>query len=136
VLVADHHTLAQLQVPAEAIPRKRSGKRVRAVILAKRGWTASHIARSPGCSLRAVKNRVAQYNRGGIEAFREQPGPGRPRSLAPEHDPRLKQRLDAPPGPEDGVCALRAADVRRILEGEFGVLMGRQAVYDLLHRLG
>ena len=46
------------------------------------------------------------------------------------------QRLEAPPRPEDGVCALRAADVRRILEREFGVTMGRQAVYDLLPRLG
>ena len=61
----------------------------------------------------------------------------RPATLpAPEHYPRLKQRLDAPPRPENGVGSLRAADVRRILEREFGVLMGRQAVYDLLHRLG
>jgi transposase len=136
VLVADHHTLAQLQVLAEAIPQKRSWKRVQAVILAKQGWTASLVARSLGCSLRSVKNWVAQYNRGGLEALREQPRPGRPRSLAPQHYPRLVQRLDAPPTPEDGVCALRAADVRRILEREFGVTMGRQAVYDLLHRLG
>ena len=136
MLVADHHTLAQLQVLAEAIPQKRPWKRVQAVILAKRGWTASHIARSLGCSLRSVKNRVAQYNRGGLEALRERPRPGRPRALAPEHYPRLVQRLDAPPRPEDGVCALRGVDVRRILEREFGVTMGRQAVYDLLHRLG
>jgi transposase len=136
VLVAEHHSLAQLQVLADAIPQKRSWKRVQAVILAKQGWTASHVAQSLGCSLRAVKNWVAQYNRGGIEALREHPRPGRPRSLAAEHYPRLKQRLDAPPRPEDGVCTLRAADVRRILEREFGVLMGRQAVYDLLHRLG
>ena len=136
MLVADHHTLAQLQVLADAIPQKRPWKRVQAVLLAKQGSTASLVAQSLGCSLRAVKNRVAQDNRGGIEALREQPRPGRPRSLAPEHYPRLKQRLDAPPRPEDGTCALRAADVRRILEREFGVLMGRQAVYDLLHRLG
>jgi len=136
VLVAEHHTPAQLQVLAEAIPQKRSWKRVQAVILAKRGWTASHIAQSLGCSIRSVKNWVARYNRGGIEALREQPRPGRPRSLAPEHYHRLRQRLDAPPTPEDGVCTLRSADVRRILEREFGVTMGRQAVYDLLHRLG
>jgi transposase len=136
VLVDDRHSLAQLQVLADAIPQKRPWKRVQAVLLAKQGWTASHISQSLGCSLRAVKNWVAQYNRGGIEALREHPRPGRPRSLAPEHYPRLKQRLDAPPRPEDGVCSLRAADVRRILEREFGVLMGRQAVYDLLHRLG
>jgi len=136
VLVAEHHSLAQLQVLAAAIPQKRTWKRVQAVILAKHGWTASHIARSLGCSLRSVKNWVARYNHGGIEAVRERPRPGRPRALAPEHYPRLKQRLDAPPMPEDGVCTLRAADVRRILGREFGVLMGRQAVYDLLHRLG
>jgi transposase len=136
MLVADHHSLDQLQVLAEAISQKRSWKRVQAIILAKQGWTAPHVARSLGCSLRSVKNWVAQYNRGGIEVLREQPRPGRPRSLDPEHYPRLRQRLDAPPTPEDGVCALRAADVRRLLEREFGVLMGRQAVYDLLHRLG
>ena len=48
----------------------------------------------------------------------------------------MKQRLDAPPRPEDGVCTLRGLDIRRILEQEFGVLMSLQAVYDLLHRLG
>jgi transposase len=136
VLVAEHHSLAQLQTLADPISQKRPWKRVQAVILAKQGWTASQIARSLGCSLRSVKNWVAQYNRGGIEALREHSRPGRPRSLDPEHYSRLKQRLDAPPRPEDGVCTLRAADIRRILEREFGVLMGRQAVYDLLHRLG
>ncbi len=136
MLVADHHSLDQLQVLADAIPPKRPWKRVQCVILAKRGWTAAHIATGLSCSLRAVKNWVAQYNRGGIEALRERPRPGRPRSLSPGHYPRLRRRLEAPPRPEDGVCTLRAADVRRILEREFGVLMGRQAVYDLLHRLG
>jgi len=136
VLVAESHTRDQLHDLADTIPQKRDWKRVQAVILAKRGWTASHIATSLGCSLRAVKNWVAQYNRGGIEALRERPRSGRPRSLSPEHYPRLRQRLEAPPRPEDGVCTFRAADVRRILEQEFGVLMGRQAVYDLLHRLG
>jgi len=136
MLVADHHSLEQLLVLADAISQKRSWKRLQAVILAKQGWTAAHIATSLSGSIRSVKNWVAQYNRGGIEALREHPRPGRPRRLAPEHYPRLRQRLDAPPTPEDGVCALRAADVGRILEREFGARMGRQAVYDLLHRLG
>src|SRR4029077_20024449 len=62
--------------------------------------------------------------------------PGRPRALAPEHYPRLKRRLDAPPTPQDGVWTLRAAGVRPILERDVGGRMGPQAVYDLLHRLG
>jgi transposase len=136
MFVADHHSQEQLQVLADAIAQKRIWKRFQAVLLAKQGWTAPLIARSLGSSLRAVKNWVAQYNRGGVEALHDSPRAGRPRRLAPEHYPRLRQRLDAPPRPEDGVCTLRGLDVRRLPEQEFGVLMSLQAVYDLLHRLG
>ena len=136
MFVADHHTQDQLQVLADAIAQKRIWKRFQAVLLAKQGWTAPLIAQSLGSSLRAVKNWVAQYNRGGVEALHDSPRTGRPRRLAPEHYPRLKQRLDAPPRPKDGVCAPRGLDVQRLLEREFGVLMSLQAAYDLLHRLG
>ena len=136
MFVADHHSQEQLQVLADAIAQKRTWKRFQAVLLAKRAWTAPLIAQSLGSSLRAVKNWVAQYNRGGVEALHDRPRTGRPRRLAPEHYPRLRQRLDTSPRPEDGVCALRGLDVRRLLEQEFGALMSLQAVYDLLHRLG
>jgi transposase len=136
MLVADHHTPEQLHDLARSIPQKRTWRRLQAVILAQQGWTAPLIARSLGCSLRSVKNWVAQYNRGGVEAFHDRPRAGRPRRLAPEHYPRLKERLDAPPRAEDGVCTLRGHDVRRILGQEFGVTMSLQAVYDLLDRIG
>jgi len=136
MFVADHHSQDQLQGLANAIPQKRIWKRFQAVLLAKQGWMAPQIAQSLGCSLRAVKNWVAQYNRGGVEALHERSRAGRPRRLAPEHYPRLKQRLDAPPRPEDGVCTLRGLDVQRLLEQEFGAMMSLQAVYDLLHRFG
>jgi transposase len=136
MLVADYDALESLQGMARAIPQKRAWRRVQAVILAKQEWTARDIARALGCSLRAVKNWVAQYNRGGLAALDERPRAGRPPRLAPEHCPRLRQRLDAPPRPEDGVCALRGLDLQRILEQEFGVRVSLQAVYDLAHRLG
>jgi transposase len=136
MLVADHHTPEQLRDLARAIPQKRLWRRLQAVILARQGWTAPTIAQSLGCSLRSVKNWVAQYNRGGLEALHERPRAGRPRRLDPEQYPRLKQRLEAPPRAEDGVCTLRGHDIRRILTQEFGVTMSLQAVYDLLHRLG
>src|SRR3954447_20673919 len=136
LFVADHHTPEQLRDASQAIPQKRLWRRVQAVVLAKRGRAAQDIASALGCSLRAVKNWVAQYNRGGLEALHERPRSGRPPRLDPREYPRFKQRLDAPPRPEDGVCTLRGSDVRRILELEFGVLMSLQAVYDLLNRLG
>jgi transposase len=136
LFVADHHTPEQLRDAAQAIPQKRLWRRVQAVALAKQGRAAQDIASALGCSLRAVKNWVAQYNRGGLEALHERPRSGRPPRLDPKEYPRLKQRLGAPPRPEDGVCTLRGSDVRRLLEQEFGVLMSLQAVYDLLDRLG
>ena len=133
--VEDHHSLQQLLDLSQSISDKRLWRRVQTVILAKQGRTASDIAQALSCSLRAVKNWVGQYNRGGIAALYDRPRPGRPRQLDPQQYPRLMQRLEAPPRPEDGVCTLRGLDLQRILQQEFGVLMSLQAVYDLLHRL-
>jgi transposase len=118
------------------IHQKRAWRRAQTVVLAKQGRTAQDIADSLGCSLKAVKNWVAQYNVGGIEALHDRPRSGRPPLLEPTQYPRLKQRLDDLRRPEDGTCTLRGADVRGILEREFGVLMSLQSVYDLLRRLG
>ena len=136
MFVADHHTVEQLQELTQAIHSKRVWRRAQAVVLAKQGRTARDIADSLGCSLKAVKNWVAQYNTGGIEALHDRARSGRPPLLDPTQYPDLKQRLNAPPRPEDGVCTLRGTDVRQILEREFGVLMSLQSVYDLLQRLG
>ena len=136
MFVADHHTLEQLHDLVQAIPQKRLWRRVQTLVLAKQGRTAQDIADALGCSLKAVKNWVAQYNRGGIQALHERPRSGRPPRLDPQEYPRLKQRLDAPPRPEDCVCTFRGLDVQRILEQEFGVLMSLQAVYDLLAHFG
>jgi len=50
--------------------------------------------------------------------------------------PLPSRRLDQGATAADGVCTLRGADVRRILEQEFGVLYALPSVYKLLHRLG
>ena len=127
MLVTDHDTLEHLQGLAQAIPQKRHWRRLQAVVLAKQGRTAQDIADALGCSPKAVKNWVAQYNRGAIDALRERPRSGRPQLLDPQEYPRLKQRLDVPPRPEDGVCTPRGVDVRRIIEQEFGALIHKPA---------
>ena len=134
--VQDHHTLDELQHLAKAIPQKRVWLRFQAVILALQGRSAPDIARALGCCRRAVQAWVARYNCGGAPALYERPHPGRPPRLAGPELQRFEERLEAGPRPEDGVCTLRGCDLRRILEQEFGVALGRQAVYDLLHRLG
>ena len=84
----------------------------------------------------AVQAGVGRYNQGGLAALQERPHTGRPPRLAAADVPRFRDRLEAGPTPEDGVCTFRCQDVARcILEEEFGVSLRRQAIYDLLHRL-
>lgn len=68
--------------------------------------------------------------------MRGKPHPGRPPRLAGPEPERFRARFEAGPTPEDGVCTLYGPDLRRILGREFGVPLGLQAVYDLLHRHG
>jgi transposase len=136
VYVRDHHTLDELQNLAKAIPRKRTWVRFRAVILALQGRSAPEIAQALGCSRRAAQSWVTRYNDGGTAALHERPRSGRPPRLAGAEHPRFVARLEAGPTPEDGVCAWRGPDIRRLLREEFGVALGRQATYNLLHRLG
>ena len=131
----DHQTLDELQKIAKAIPQKRIWLRFQAVILALQGRSAPDIAQILGCSRRAVQSWVARYNHGGVSALYERPHTGRPPRLAGPDLQRFEERVEAGPRPEDGVCTLRGRDFRRILEQEFHVVLGRQAVYNLLDRL-
>jgi transposase len=134
--VRDHLPLEELQHLAKAIAGKRVWMRYQAVILAVQGRSAAAIATALGCGVRSVQEWVARDNGGGPEALRERPHTGRPPRLAgPELD-RFRQRIEAGPTPEDGICTFYGPDLRRILEHEFGVLLSLQAVYDLLHRHG
>jgi len=134
--VENHQTLEELQRLTKPLAQKRIWLRHQAVVLAMQGQPAPAIARALGCSRRAVQAWVARYNRGGVAALQERPHTGRPPRLAEADVPRFRARLEAGPTPEDGVCTFRCQDLRRILQEEFGVTLRRQAVYDLLHRLG
>jgi transposase len=131
--VLDHLTPEPLHDWARRHSRKRRiWVRFQAVVLARGGRTALDIAQALGVSRRSVQQGVARYNRGGPEALLERPHTGRPRRLAPDRSEELRQRLDALPRADDGVRALRGADIRRILEREFAVALSLRSVYDLL----
>src|SRR3954470_13202916 len=134
--VHDHLPLEELQRLAKTVVEKRVWLRFQAVLLAAQGRSAAGIASALGCGVRSVQNWVARYNAGGPEALHERPHPGRPPRLAGPELARFRERLEAGPTAEDGICTFYGPDLRRILEREFGVLLGLQAVYDLLHRHG
>ena len=128
-------SMERLQEMAKQFRHTRTWPRVQTVILAKQGDTAQEIARALGVSRRAVQAWVTAYNRGGLEALPDRPHPGRTPLLPYDQEVRFLERIEAPPRPEDGVCELRGADVRRILEQEFAARYSLSGVYKLLHRL-
>ena len=134
--VATHHSEEHLQRLFDREKLADRAVRLRMVLLAVQGFTASEIATCTGLSRRSVQVWVARYNREGLAGLETKPGRGRKPALTPEQEAQLRQRLDAGALPQDGVCTLRGKDVQRILEREFGQLRSLNAVYVLLHRLG
>jgi transposase len=110
--------------------------RYRTVVLALEGHSAPEIARILACTRRCVQLWVYAYRDHGLEALRPKRQPGCPSKLSVEKQPSFRERLLAGPTARDGVCTLRAKDIRRILQEEFGVQYTLPGVYDLLHRLG
>jgi transposase len=134
--VEPHRTPEQLRELTDRQRRASIWRRLRSVTLAAEGFTAAGIAAALGCTERAVQVWVRRYNEGGPDALVDRGGRGpRPRVDRATAE-RLRARLDAGPTPADGACTLRGPEVRRILRDEFGVELGRQATYDLLHRIG
>ena len=134
--VVSHHSEQRLQRLADREPRADLVKRLRTVLMARQGFKAPEVAICTGFSSRSVQEWVAGYNREGLFGLEAKEGRGRRPPLTPEEAEQLKQRLDAGPLPDDGVCTLRSKDVQRILPHEFGQLRSQNAVYGLLHRLG
>ena len=128
--------IEELQRRASAERDALRRDRYRAVVLALDSKEAEQIAEALGRARRSVQDWVYAYRDGGIDCIQPRPRPGRRPKLPREREAAFKARLDAGPGPQDGVCTLRGKDVVRILEKEFGVKYTLGGVYDLLWRLG
>jgi len=131
-----HQSAAEISQLIEKAKRPKLRQRLRIISLALDGLTAEEVAERTKSSRRRVQTWVARWNAGGLAGLEDQPGRGPKLPLDAEQQARLKQRLDAGPREEDGVCTLCGEDVRKILLKEFGVGRSLAAVYYLLHRLG
>lgn len=129
-------TLVELNAAAKAEKDGRVRERIRAVILAKKDRTAVEIAADLGASRRAVQHWVRKYNTGGLKNLPDAPRSGTPRKCSADHFAAVKKRIVDGPKPEDKVCTLRARDVRKILEKEYGVVQTLSSTYNLMHDLG
>jgi transposase len=134
-----HHTedIARLTDLAarESNAKQRDRYRVVMLILSDQ-LEGDVIARMLGRSPRFVDEWSGRYRHGGVDALVPRKQPGRRPKLTLEQEQQLKQRLDAGPRAQDGVCSLRGKDIVRILEQEFGVVHTLGGIYDVLRRIG
>ena len=110
--------------------------RIRAVIGAMEGKTASQIGRQLGYTLRWVQKWVGRYNQKGLDGLDDLPRSGQPTKLKPKDQQAFRQRIEAGATAKDRVCALRGRDFHQILLQEFGADYSLGGAYGLLHRLG
>lgn len=136
--ITPHHPddLEQLRQRSQQQRDAKQRDRYRAVVLALEGHSAPQIAKTLARSRRFVQLWVYVYRDHGLEAIAPKRQTGCPRKLPTAQEQPFKQRLLAGPTAADGVCTLRAKDIRRILQQEFAVEYSLAGVYDLLHRLG
>ena len=97
----------ELRARAAAEPNALRRDRYRAVLLALDGAEADAIAAALGRARRSVQDCAYAYRDGGLDAVQPARRTGRVARLSPGTEARLKERLDAGPLPEDGVCTLR-----------------------------
>jgi len=111
-------------------------QRLQIIVLALHGWTAPAIATAVGLSRRICQRWLARYNEFGLDGLDDQRGQDAGLPLTEPQQTDFKQRIEAGPTADDGVCALRGRDFQRILDEEFHILRSLSSVYRLLHQLG
>ena len=122
MFVHGHHSLEELQRLTKALTKKRIWLRHQAVVLAKQGHSAPRDR--PGLGMLSpapFRLGSAATTRGAWRPSRSGPTPDARPAWPAADVPRFRDRLEAGPTPEDGVCTFRCQDLRRILEEEFGV---------------
>jgi transposase len=133
--VADHRGVEELDGQVRAKPDGKARDRLRAVAMARAGRTTPQIVQALKLPRRSVQRWVEQYNEQDVAGLHHHKGAGaKPRLKADQHE-RLRARLDAGPTPADGTCAWSGAAIVELLSKEFGVVLKRDAVYKLLHRM-
>lgn len=133
--VADHHGVEDLDELVRAEPNGKARDRIRVVAMAKAGHTTPQIVQALKVPRRSVQRWVGRYNEQDVAGLRHHKGAGaRPRLKVDQHE-RLRARLDAGPTTKDNTCAWSGTAIVQLLEKEFNVVLKRDAVYKLLHRM-
>jgi transposase len=118
-------------------PQDLERRRLRAIELLKQGHAPVEVARIVGCDRRSVRRWKAAFRKGGGEAIRARPSPGRPPRLDEKDQRRLEEALlkgaKAAGFPTDLWTCPRVA---QLILDRFGLRYHVDHIGRLLHALG
>jgi transposase len=120
--VVDSLSLDALRGQLREAPYGAFRTRLQAVVMAKEGHTATHIAQSLGVGRRTVQDWLCWYNTQGLPRLSGKVPPGKAPPLSPERLEQFLTRIEAGPREDDQLCAFRGIEAQRILREEFGVV--------------
>jgi transposase len=131
-----YHCSSELRKLARKEKNSQMAAKLRAICLALDGKSAPKIAEVLGYSRRSIQNWLRSYNHSGLEGLKARQGRGTKSRLNTDQLQWLRQRIEQGPTPDDGVCVLHAADIGRIIAGQFGISYSVRQVQRLLRSLG
>ena len=132
--VTAYHWIDELEQCAAAEKHAARHLRLRALILAKRRWSAEQIGEALGRTPRTIQNWVRDYNRDALDGLIDRRS-GNNRHLTDEQEQELCEHLDrVSEDPEDG--PRHAAELMPWIQEHFNVVYSLSGLYELLHRLG
>ncbi len=105
-------TLAQLHDLASKSKSVKTGYRLMAIAMIKRGMSRRTVAEAFKVTTRSFRNRVMRYNAEGPAGLADKPRSGRPPRLAATERDLLALWVEAGPDPQaDGGCRWREVDL-------------------------
>lgn len=112
-------------------------RRMLALALVLEGHSRSQAALSCGMDRQTLRDWVHRYNAEGLPGLFDRALPGPKPRLTPEQDAHVADLVrQGPDVAEHGVVRWRRADLARVIESRFGIILAERSVGALLHRLG
>lgn len=99
------------------------------------GKSLSEAARMVKVFPRTVIRWVSKFRKNGINALKEQSGRGRKRRIEEKDEAAIGGAVEEMQSKREG-GRIRGADVREIIEAQYGVNLSNGSLYRVLHRAG
>ncbi len=136
VQLKEGHSAEEFRREAARTRDAKQARRLLALAAVREGQDRETAARIGGMDRQTLRDWVHAYNDHGIAGLVNDPLPGRPPKLAPEHKLALKAIVEKGPDPErDGVVRWRRIDLKHIAKERFGVEVSEDTIGRVLREL-